>query len=115
MSIILPKHASKFFLCGVAEESKDLTHVLRSAEEMVCSKRLIIEGAHVHCLAWLEGAGQQVGHSGTAFLPPIVVGKGSRRKVSVCRVKACAVMERVERARKECAGGARSLGAAGKR
>ena len=75
MSIILPKHASKFFLCGVAEESKDLTHVLRSAEEIVWSKRLIFEGAHVHCLAWLEGMGQQVGHSGTLFLPPIVVGK----------------------------------------
>ena len=54
-------------------------------------------------------------HSGTALLPPIVVGKGSCRKVSVCGVKACAVMERVERAIKECAGGARSLGAVGKR
>ena len=54
-------------------------------------------------------------HSGAVFLPPIVVGKGSRKKVSVWRVKACAVMERVERARKACAGGARSLDAVGKR
>ena len=115
MSIILLKHVSMFFFCGVAEEQKVLTHEFRRAEEMVCSIRLIFAGAHVHRFAWLGDAGQQVRHSGTAFLPPIEVGKGSRRKVSVCRVKACAVMERVERAIKECAGGARSLGAVGKR
>ena len=72
-----------FFLCGVAEELKDLTHVPRSAEEMVWSKRLIFEGAHVHQPGWLERVGWQVGQSRILFQPPIVVGKGSCRKVSM--------------------------------
>ena len=67
----------------MAEESKDLTQLLRKAEEMVWSKRLILEGAHVHQPGWLGRVGWQVGQSRILFHAPVVVGKGWCRKVSM--------------------------------
>ena len=59
--------------------------------------------------------GQQVVHRRELFMPIGIVGKGANRKVRVWRVKACAVLERTERAMKECADGAGPQGAVGKR